>query len=108
MPAAFTNLLAHLVFATKHREPHIAADWSEKLYRYIGGIVRNTGCMSLIVGGMPDHIHVLVKMRTDVSIAELVRLVKSNSSKWIRRGSAATASLPGRPVMGRSRSASRK
>ncbi len=83
MPAAFTNLLAHLVFATKHREPLIAPEWSEELYCYIGGIVRNTGGTSLIVGGMPDHIHLLVKMRTDVCIADLVRLVKSNSSKWV-------------------------
>jgi len=86
MPAAFSNLLVHLVFATKHREPLIAPAWSEELYCYIGGIVRNTGCTSLIAGGMPDHIHLLVKLRTDISVAELVRLVKTNSSKWVHEG----------------------
>ena len=82
MAATFSNLLVHVVFSTKHREPNITAALRPELEKYIGGILRNEGHDLLAIGGMPDHIHLLVKFRADASISDIVRLVKANSSKW--------------------------
>ena len=82
MAATFSNLLVHVVFTTKHREPNITAALRPDLEKYIGCILRNEGHDLLAIGGLPDHIHLLVKFRADASVSDIVRLVKANSSKW--------------------------
>ncbi len=83
MAGTFTNLLYHLVFSTKHRQPIIIPDLRDELYRYIGGIIRNERGIQLEIGGVPDHVHILTKFRADVSVAQMLRLIKANSSKWV-------------------------
>jgi REP-associated tyrosine transposase len=80
--ATHTNLVYHIVFATKNREPLITPIIRDNLYSYIGGIIRNTGGTSIEIGGMPDHVHLLVNLRPDLAVAEALRLIKTNSSKW--------------------------
>jgi len=80
--ATFTNLLFHIIFSTKGRRPLVTSALRSELDRYIGGIVHNNGGVLLEAGGMPDHTHLVTMLRADTSIAEMVRLVKSNSSKW--------------------------
>jgi REP element-mobilizing transposase RayT len=82
MPASHTNLLYHIVFSTKERRPLITPALQAELYPYIGGIVRSERGILLDVGGMPDHVHLVARLRADVALADLVRLVKANSSKW--------------------------
>jgi putative transposase len=82
MPGTHTNLIYHLVFSTKSRVPMITPALTGDLYRYLGGIVRGEGGVLLDVGGMPDHIHLLVKLRPTLALADLLRLLKTNSSKW--------------------------
>ena len=82
MANTFTNLLVHVVFSTKNREPIITETLKPDLEDYIGGILRSEGHRLLEIGGMPDHVHILLKMRPDVAISDLIRVVKSNSSKW--------------------------
>ncbi len=84
MATTYSNLLFHLVFGTKHRTPLIAPAWRDDLYSYIGGIVRQRRGTLLAAGGMPDHIHLLVKLPTDLCVAELVRDAKAISSGWRR------------------------
>ncbi len=81
--STFTCLNYHLVFSTKHREPLISESWQARLYSYIGGILRQQGSTLLAAGGMPDHVHLLVSIGKSISIAEALRDIKSNSSKWI-------------------------
>ncbi|HEY0515104.1 MAG TPA: IS200/IS605 family transposase [Thermoanaerobaculia bacterium] len=90
MASTFTNLLYHIVFSTKDRMPAIHEGLRERLYEYVGGIIRGERGTSLEIGGVPDHIHLLVKLKSDMAIAEIVRLIKSNSSKWVNesKGSA--------------------
>ena len=78
-----TNLLFHIVFSTKDREPLIRPAFRDELQKYIAGIVRNEGGVLLGVGGMPDHLHLVTKFKSDRSVAEMVRLIKANSSKWV-------------------------
>jgi putative transposase len=90
MASTFTNLLFHVVFSTKDRLPIIHEALRERLYEYIGGIVRGERGTLLEIGGIPDHVHLLVKLKSDMSIAEMVRLIKSNSSKWVNESTSPT------------------
>ena len=82
MPSTYSNLLFHIIFSTRQRELLITPGWREELYLYIAGILRGQNSLPLEIGGMPDHLHLVIRMRPDVSVAEIVRLVKANSSKW--------------------------
>jgi len=82
MAGTYTELIYHLIFSTKHREPLISPRLQEELYAYIGGILRDQGGHLLEVGGMPDHLHLLIRIKPDISVSEIVRLVKANASKW--------------------------
>ena len=83
MATSLTNLLYHIVFSTKGRVPLIEDGLRESLYEYIGGIVRGQRGVLLEIGGMPEHVHLLVKLKADLAVATALRLVKSNSSGWI-------------------------
>ena len=83
MPQSFSCLHTHIVFSTKHRYPFLSPDCTERLYPYLGGLVRNRKCTLLRVGGIADHVHLLVRVARDIAISDLVSAVKSNSSGWI-------------------------
>ncbi|MCI0491709.1 MAG: IS200/IS605 family transposase [Planctomycetes bacterium] len=83
MPQSFGSLHCHIVFSTKHRLPQIEAELQPRLYDYIGGIVRNHGCCLVAAGGMPDHVHLLVSLSRTISMADAVRVIKANSSRWM-------------------------
>ncbi|QYK47097.1 MAG: IS200/IS605 family transposase [Phycisphaeraceae bacterium] len=83
MPSTWSQVLLHIVFSTKSRTPWIGAEGADDLYGFIGGIVRDEGGTLLAIGGMPDHIHMLVRWGTEESISVLVRHVKTRSSRWM-------------------------
>ena len=83
MPHSFTDILIHAIFATRSRAALIADEIRPELFAYMGGIVRKTGGKALLINGPADHVHMLVRIATDVSLADLMRLVKENSSKWL-------------------------
>jgi putative transposase len=60
MANTFTSLHYHIIFSTKHREPWIARDQEERLWAYLGGIARENQLKPLLIGGIDDHIHILV------------------------------------------------
>jgi REP element-mobilizing transposase RayT len=82
MPQSFAAIQLPLVFSTKNRVPSITADLAPKLHAYIHGIVAKKG-MLLAAGGVADHVHLLVTLGKEVSVSELVRVVKCNSSGWV-------------------------
>jgi len=84
MPHTYSSLLTHIVYSTKDRKPLIDAALESRLFPYLGGIVRQLDGTLYAVNGVEDHIHMLVQMHPSVSVAELVRKIKSNSSRWIR------------------------
>ena len=83
MSSTLTNLLYHIVFSTKNREPIITAPIRADLYKYIGGIVRSEGGVLLEIGGIPDHVHLVVRFKAEPSVATMVKIVKSKSAKWL-------------------------
>jgi REP element-mobilizing transposase RayT len=84
MPQSFGSLHCHIVFSTKHRRPQIKPDVQARLYSYLGGILRNQSSCLLAAGGMPDHVHLLVSIARTAAVADVVRVIKSNSSAWAK------------------------
>ena len=76
------NLLVHLIFSTKGRQPLIRREIRDDLFAYMGGIVSEIKAAALIVNGTADHVHMLVRIRPVQSVAEVARVVKANSSRW--------------------------
>ncbi len=85
MPGTYTKLLYHLVFSTKRRAPLITPELQPRLYPYMGGLIRSEKGICHQIGGVADHVHLLVTWRTDETIAELLRKLKSNSSSWVHK-----------------------
>ena len=85
MPHTSSNLLVHFVFSTKDRAPSITSEIQDDLHAYLGGIVREIGGKALIVNGTSNHVHILGRIPTTRSSAEIVRVLKANSSKWIHQ-----------------------
>jgi REP-associated tyrosine transposase len=83
MRNTYSKLNYHLVFSTKNRIPMIDKSFQDELYGYIGGILRGSGGVLLTAGGMPDHVHLLAGWGTSISVATMLRLMKTNSSKWM-------------------------
>ena len=81
MPGTFSNLSVHVVFSTKDRLPLMTMPIRDELFPYMGGIVRGLGGTIITVGGMPDHVHLVARLPTTVSVADVARIVKANSSK---------------------------
>ena len=83
MAGTFTFLGIHFVFSTKNRTPVIDEKINDRLYAYIGGIIRELGGTLLEINAVPDHIHFYVHMPKTVSVSKFMEIVKANSSKWV-------------------------
>jgi REP element-mobilizing transposase RayT len=85
MPQSLSNVLVHVIFSTKNREPFLRdARLQEELHAYLVGALRNIDCPTLIVGGVADHVHFLCRLSRTITIAGLVEEAKTGSSKWIK------------------------
>ena len=84
MPGSFTCVHYHIIFSTKYREPTLRTDRFAHLFQYIGGILRQKGGKLVSAGGMPDHVHLLTAHGAQQALADAVRDIKSNSSRWLR------------------------
>lgn len=78
------NILLHLIFSTQGRRPLIKQHFRADLFAYLGGIIREMHGTALIINGNCDHVHILVRVRPVHSAAEVARVVKTNSSRWLR------------------------
>jgi putative transposase len=85
---SYTNLLYHVVYATKERAPLITTTLRPRLHEYLGGTVRGLGGIPIEINGIADHVHLLVKLRPIISVSEFLSKLKSNSSGWARRQTA--------------------
>lgn len=85
MAHTFSNLLYHVVFGTKDREPSIEGEFRADVHAYLGGIVRELRGVAIIINGTSDHVHALLKFPPTIALADAIRVVKANSSKWVHQ-----------------------
>lgn len=83
MPGTFSQLYVQIVFAVKGRQNLIQKSWKEELYKYMAGIIANKGQKTIIINGVENHIHIFVGLKASVSISDLVRDIKNNSTNFI-------------------------
>ena len=83
MPSTLSSLHYHIVFSTKDREPSISIEWRDRLHEYLGGITRSLEGIPQAIGGVADHVHLLVGLNPSHRVADFVRDMKRASSLWI-------------------------
>lgn len=83
MAHTYTQIYHHIIFAVKGRLNLISPNWEVQLHKYITGVITSKNQKLMIINGMPDHIHLLIGMNPDCRLSDLVRNIKSNSSRWI-------------------------
>ena len=83
MASSLVKVLVHVVFSTWRRTPFIDAALQSDLYPYMAAILRQKGATLIALGGMPDHVHILLRLKADQKLADIVRATKAVSSKWI-------------------------
>ncbi len=83
MAHSHVHLLSHVIFGTKNRSRWIEPETRKRLLPYMGGIVRELGGNALAINGTEDHVHLLMLLPATESMADAMRVVKTNSSRWI-------------------------
>lgn len=83
MPGTFSQIYIQYVFAVKGRENLLLNPWREEVFKYISGIIKGKNHKPIIVNGVTDHVHVFVGLKPAMSISDLIRDVKNNSSNFI-------------------------
>jgi putative transposase len=82
MPHTYAQNVIHIVFGTKYRRKSISKEFQPRMWAYAAGICKNHGIFVHAVGGMDDHIHLLIQVPPALSLAKAVLAIKSNSSRW--------------------------
>jgi putative transposase len=83
MANTYTQIYIQIVFSVKGRQNLIHKNWKDELHKYICGVVNGKDQKVYAIGGVADHIHILVSIKPTILISDLVRDIKANSSKWI-------------------------
>ena len=79
----YSQIYIQIVFAVQNRRCLIESDWEDSLYQYITGIITNKGQKLLAINGMPDHIHIFIRLRPTCCLSDLVREIKKSSNQFI-------------------------
>ena len=82
MSHSYSSSLFHCVFSTKDRKKTISSEIQERLWSYLGGIARRNKMKALAIGGVEDHIHILLSLPSTVALSKAIQLIKGGSSKW--------------------------
>jgi len=85
MPNTFTNLRYHIIFATKNREPFLVPPLLERMHAYLGGCIRTIEGTPLQIGGVSDHVHLLVGLKPTHCVSDVLCTIKKASTDWARR-----------------------
>ena len=83
MPQSYARLCVHVIFSTRQRKRWINREWAPRLYEYFAGTLRKGASDLILAGGVEDHVHLLISLSREASVADVVRDVKAASSSWI-------------------------
>lgn len=84
MAQSLSNILLHIVFSTKHRQPWIDTGIETELVKYLATACRTLQCPSHAIGGADDHIHIACSLARTIAASKLVQEIKQDSSKWMK------------------------
>ena len=85
MPQSLANILTHLIFSTKNREPLLTDnDLRQRAHAYLAVVLKDLRCPALIVGGVADHVHILCQLAKTQSVSVVMEHLKASSSKWLK------------------------
>jgi len=82
--STYTQIYYHIVFSTKDRVPALTADKRDALFRYIWGILKNKQAHLYRINGVEDHLHIFTSLHPSVSLSDLIRDIKTSTSRWIK------------------------
>jgi putative transposase len=83
MANTYHQIYLQAVFAVKYRQAMLAKEWRSTVWGVIGNLVNETGCKTLIINGVEDHVHCLVGLKPAISVSDLLKVIKAKSSKYI-------------------------
>ncbi len=83
MANTYSQIYVQVVFAVHGRDNLIKSEWRDELYKYITGIVKNHEQKLIVIGGISNHIHILLGIKPNIALSDLVREIKANSSRFI-------------------------
>ena len=78
MPNTYSQIYLHYVFSPKYRQALIKAEFEEELYKYIAGIIKNLDQQLIRINGMPDHCHLLVRLRPSLAPSKFIQVLEKN------------------------------
>jgi putative transposase len=84
MPQSLSLVVIHVIFSTKDRFPALGEKTRPKLYAYMAGVARNSGCEAYRIGGVADHVHLALRLSRTLTIADLIATLKTSSSAWLK------------------------
>jgi putative transposase len=85
MGQSLVQIYVHIVFSTKHRQAFLKdPKFRDQVHGYLAGICKNLDCLSLVIGGVEDHVHLLCRLGKQIGISDFLRELKRDSSKWIK------------------------
>jgi REP element-mobilizing transposase RayT len=85
MPQSLVQIYLHIVYSTKLRRGFLKdPEFRQRTHAYLAGICNNLKCPALIVGGVEDHVHILCRFAKTITVADLLRDLKRDSSKWVK------------------------
>lgn len=83
-PQSLANILLHVVWSTKNREPWIADGIRDRFHSYVVGVLENLECPSLETNSEPDHIHILCRLSRTRTVSKLIEQTKTSTSAWLK------------------------
>jgi putative transposase len=84
MAHTYTSLLIHVIFSTSGRTPLLTDAIRPDVHAYLGGILRELDAIPIVIGGTADHVHLLTRLPANLALADCLRIVKTNSSRWVK------------------------
>jgi putative transposase len=83
MANTYHQMYVQTVFAVKYREAVIDKSFRSELFALIGNLINETGCKTIIVNGVEDHVHCFFGLKPSVSVSDVMKNAKAKSSKWL-------------------------
>jgi|GEM_PF-138864 len=85
MAHTHTNLIYHVVFSTQGLLPLIKTECKQELFAYMGALIKEMRGKPILINGMTDHVHILILLPPNVSLSNVIKFIKANSSRWMKQ-----------------------